>query len=176
VGANLRRRAADVRLVPSYLRTIVCGGDWTPSGTKTRCVVAPTPQPPPPSRFLVTCLYYGGAGSPVARPIFVRGLDERGRTLLYRLKQSLKGQERRKDGYKLLDNNPANFILDDGDGLRIDFDHEHVKKIGKGRVEKARKEALEEARQLFDIAFDDGDTLEPNIWERLPKQSESPEV
>jgi hypothetical protein len=88
----------------------------------------------------------------------------------------LKGQERRKDGYKLLDNNPANFILDDGDVLRIDFDHEHVKKIGKGGVEKARKEALEEARQLFDIAFDDGDTLEPNIWERLPKQSESPDV
>jgi hypothetical protein len=49
-----------------------------------------------------------------------------------------------KNGYRLLDNNPGNFILD---VTRIDFDLEHVKKITAegGGAEKAVEFALGEA-------------------------------
>ena len=72
-------------------------------------------------------------------------------------------------GYKLMDNNAANFILNDGKITRIDFDDVHVKKIAQGGKEKAVKEALRDAYDAFEMPEIDAD-----IWQYLPKQSSSP--
>ena len=69
-----------------------------------------------------------------------------------------------EDDYKLTDNNPANFILNDGKITRIDFDDAHVKKIAQGGKEKAVGEALEEAKSMFDLV-----DIDHNIWKYLPK-------
>ena len=70
------------------------------------------------------------------------------------------------EGYKLTDNNPANFILNDGKITRIDFDDAHVTKFAQGGREKAVKEALEEAKSMFDLV-----DIDENIWQYLPKES-----
>jgi len=74
------------------------------------------------------------------------------------------------DGYKLTDNNPGNFILnEDGEITRIDFDNVHVTKFALGGKEKAVKEALRDAYDAFDLPGIDDD-----IWQYLPKESSSP--
>ena len=72
------------------------------------------------------------------------------------------------EGYKLTDNNAANFILNDGEITRIDFDDTHVKKITAegGGKEKAVKEALAEAKSMFDL-----EDIDDDIWQYLPKDS-----
>jgi predicted Ser/Thr protein kinase len=74
-----------------------------------------------------------------------------------------------KKGYKLTDNNAANFILNDGKITRIDFDNAHVKKIEQGGEEKAVKGALAEAKSMFDL-----EGIDDDIWKYLPKESSSP--
>jgi predicted Ser/Thr protein kinase len=73
------------------------------------------------------------------------------------------------EGYKLTDNNPANFILNNGKITRIDFDNAHVKKIAQGGKEKAVGEALAEAKSMFDL-----EDIDDDIWQYLPKESSSP--
>ena len=72
-------------------------------------------------------------------------------------------------GYKLTDNNPANFILNNGKITRIDFDDAHVKKIAQGGKEKAVGEALRDAYDAFEMP-----KIDENIWQYLPKESSSP--
>jgi hypothetical protein len=71
------------------------------------------------------------------------------------------------DGYKLTDNNPGNFILnEDGKITRIDCDNVHVTKFTLGGKEKAVKEALAEAKSMFEL-----EDIDDDIWQYLPKDS-----
>jgi hypothetical protein len=71
-----------------------------------------------------------------------------------------------EDDYKLMDNNAANFILNNGKITRIDFDDVHVRKIAQGGKKKAVKEALGDAKDAFNM-----EEIDENIWEYLPKES-----
>ena len=71
------------------------------------------------------------------------------------------------EGYKLTDNNPGNFILnEDGEITRIDFVNVHVAKFAQGGKEKAVQEALRDAYDAFEMP-----QIDENIWQYLPKES-----